>query len=221
MKIYKKIPLTKLIKQSYPKPAIEISEIQIEKLKSYGEILLAIIALSGLLTVVTVMPGALAALKIFQKLHLRKRLSYQQRTYKLAKTFYYLKKKGYVETIFKNNNWQVFITKKGNNRIRELKFDTISIPRPKFWDRKFWQIAADIPTKYRNGADAFRLKIKKLGLFPLQRTLWFYPFDPRKEIEFVSRFYGIESYVTAMRVDKLDPADRKNIKEHFQKIGLI
>jgi len=221
MRAYSKIPLAKLVKQSSSKPIVEISDIQIEKLKSYGEILLAVIALSGVLTVAVVMPGALGALRIFQKLQPRRRLNHQQKTCKVARTFYYLRKKGYIETIFEKNDWKIIITKKGNDRIRELKYETISIPKTKSWDGKFWQVAADIPTKYRSGADAFRLKIKKLGLFALQRTLWFYPFDPRKEIEFVSRFYGIEPFVTVMRIDKLDPADKKVVKEYFKEKNLI
>jgi len=200
---------------------VELSEIQIEKIKNYGEVLLVIIALSAVLTVTAVMPGALGALKIFQKVRFRKRLNYRQKTRKLTRTFYYLKKKGYIKTVLEQNKWKIIVTKRGRSRMNEIKYENMIIPKPKSWDGKFWQVAADIPTKYRNSADAFRLKAKKLNLFPLQRTLWFYPFDLRKEIEFVSYFYGIGPYVTIMRVDKLDPADKKVIKEYFKKAGLI
>jgi DNA-binding transcriptional regulator PaaX len=167
------------------------------------------------------MPCALWDLRIFQKLHLRKKLNYQQRTYKVARTFYYLKKRGYIRTVFEKNKWKVIVTRKGRDKIRGLRYEILSIPKSESWDGKFWQVAADIPTKYRSGADAFRIKIKKLGLFPLQRTLWFYPYDLREEIGFISRFYKIESFVTVMRVDKLDPADKKVIRGHFREAELI
>lgn len=221
MRTYQKLSLAKTIRMSSPKPIIDLSEDQIRRIKSYGEILLAVIALSTVFTVAAVMPGALATLKIFQKLKFRKRLDNNQKTLKITKTFYYLKRKGYIKTVWDNNRFIFIITKKGKRRINKLRYETLFIPRPKTWDGKFWQVAADIPTKYRNAADAFRSKIKKLGLFSLQRTLWFYPFDPRKEIEIVSKLHKIDLFVTVMRVDKLDAYDKRVIKNHFVKTGLI
>ncbi|MBM3256076.1 MAG: hypothetical protein FJZ04_01225 [Candidatus Moranbacteria bacterium] len=221
MRTYHKLSLAKAVKLSSPKPILELSESQIEQLRGYGKILLVVLALSSVLTIAAVMPGALAAIKIFQKLKLGEKSNYQQKTLKITKTFYYLRQKGYIKTFFERGEHRIVLTEKGLRRISELKYEALFIPKPKKWDRKFWQVAADIPTKYRSGADSFRLKVKKLGLFPLQRTLWFYPFDLRNEIDFASRFYRIESYVTVMRVDKLDPADKKTIREYFEEKGLI
>lgn len=221
MRFYKKASLAGSIKQVSSKPVIELSEIQIEKLNNYGEMLLAVIAISGVLTVAAVIPGAFAAFKIFQKIHLRKKFNYQEKTLKITKTFYYLKRKGYIKTYFEQNGLKIIITEKGKNRINKLKYESLSIPKPHHWDRKFWQVAADIPTKHRNAADAFRWKIKNLGLLSLQRTLWFYPFDPRKEIELISNYHNISPFVTVMRIDRLDPADERTIKEYFVKKEII
>ena len=77
--------------------------------------------------------------------------------------------------------------------------------------------AADIPTKnYRRGADMLRRKLKELGFFSLQRTLWFYPFDPRKELEYVVNSFGIANFVTLMEVSRLDRDDEEIMKKFFR-----
>jgi len=219
--MYRKNSIAGSLKKNSPKPTFELSEAQIEKLKSYGQVVLAILALASVLTVAAVAPGAIGALRPFLKLKGRKRMDYDKSISKVNKTFYYLRRKGYIKFHFQAGQYRIILTKKGKEKIKELSFNTIYIPKPTSWDGKFWQVAADIPTKYRIGADAFRRKIKELGFFALQRTLWFHPFDPRKEIEFVADFFGIASFVTVMKIDKFDPADEKLMKDYFQKNNIV
>lgn len=155
------------------------------------------------------------------KLQHKKKLSYKERTKKVTRTFYYLKENGYIKFFREKGGYKIILTKKGRAKARELNFNTITIKRPTVWDKKFWQVAADIPTKYRSGADVFRRKTKELNFFPLQRTLWFYPFDPRKEIELIAETCSISSFVTVMKIEKLDPSDEKIIREHFKKLDVI
>jgi hypothetical protein len=83
-------------------------------------------------------------------------------------------------------------------------------------------VAADIPTKdHRQGADLLRRKLKQMGFYPLQRSLWFYPFDPRPEIEFICREFGVANFVTVMEINRLDVQDEKLLKKHFSKLGKL
>ena len=83
-------------------------------------------------------------------------------------------------------------------------------------------MAADIPTKgYRQGADALRAKLKQMGFCPLQRTLWFYPYDPRKQLEVIVNHYGIGEFVTVMEISRMDIQDEKVLKKYFNLLRIF
>ena len=166
-------------------------------------------------------PNALQALELFEKKGEKRKLTHKEKRRKILKSFYYLKNQGSVKFIPKGDDFEVILTQKGKKKIKHMNFETLSIQREKQWDGKFWQVVADIPTKYKLGADAFRKKIKSMNFYPLQRTLWFYPYDPRMEIEFIAKNYGIEGFITAMKIEILDEWDERVLKNSFRKIGTI
>lgn len=60
-----------------------------------------------------------------------------------------------------------------------------------------------------------------MGFFPLQRTLWFYPYDPRSEVEFIITYYGIERFVTVMEIYRLDKDDESKMLSHFKELKIL
>lgn len=219
---YVKIPLAEAIKRALPEPAFRISEERLEKLKSFSKVLLGILAVAGIVSMVVLAPNALQALEIFQKRKNYKPLAPKRREAKLIKTFYYLKTKGFIEFRQKGEDYEITLTDTGKKQVRKLNLETLRVSKSQRWDGKFWQVAADVPTKkYRRGADALRAKLKQMGFYPLQRTLWFYPYDPRVEVEFIARFYGIGPFVTTMKVFELDASDERVLKKFFKRQGII
>ena len=222
MERYQKLPLSTLIAEATPKPFLELTEQQIEKLKTFSHVLLGILTGVTMLTMIVVAPNALQALELFEKGKGRKKLRHQEKVQKVTRAFYYLKDRGYIRLHRKGDDYEIRLTRFGKKQVKKLDLETLQIPKGRAWDGKFWQIAADIPTKdYKKGADVFRKKIKELGLYPLQRTLWFYPFDPRVEIEFVARSFGIGPFVTVMKIADFDPVDYRALKKHYKQSGLI
>jgi len=97
-----------------------------------------------------------------------------------------------------------------------MNFEDLQIRVEKSWNSHWWVVVSDVPKEFRYQADRFREKLKKMKLYPLQRTVWVFPFDPRDEIDFVSAYFGLDRYVTVMEVLKLDPADGQLIREYFE-----
>lgn len=224
MRKYSKLSVASLVGQAVPPdPKPVFSEKQIEKIKTFSNVLLGILAVGGILTVAVLAPNAIQALEIFErKRRGRKGLSAKEKKRRVARAFYYLKDHKFIRLKKKGDDYEIRLTKWGRKQVRKLDLATLEVARPKKWDGKFWQVAADIPTEdYRNAADAFRMKIKEIKFYPLQRTLWFYPFDPRTEIEFIARTYGIYTFVTVMKIDQLEPADEKTLKSYFREEGII
>lgn len=221
MKRYEKLAISEIVKRTAKKPLLELDEQGIEKLKNFTDVVLGILIVGGILTMTVLAPNALRALKLFEKKKGRKRISTPKSQKKIARAFYYLRQSGQVQFIRKGNDYEVVLTDKGKKRIKRLSFDTMKIKKDGKWDGQFWQVAADIPTEYRLGADAFRDKLKSMDFYSLQRTLWFYPYDPKVEIEFIARTYGIDSFVTVMKIASLDPSDENVLRTHFKQLGII
>lgn len=214
-----------IIRKSLPlekKP--RFTEEQIERFKSASAVALALIGVAGVVLLSAVAPNIFIAI---DKLFLKKRyphhkFSKREKDRKLADIFYYMKRSGQIKMKLTGKDILVSLSKRGWRRLEKLNFEAIQIPRPKIWDGNWWQVAADIPTKkYKRGADLLRQKLKDMKFYPLQRTLWFHPFDPRKEIEYIANYYNIGQFVTVMEINRLDKQDEDLLKDFFQKEKII
>ncbi len=182
--------------------------------------------LLGVLTVVGVVPIGLIAPNLFSSIaklsKTFKRLTKEQQVEKLTNSFYYLKRTGKITLENGLKGLFVRLTKKGKKKLTEIDYENLQIPHSIKWDKKWWQVAADIPTKeFKLAADAFRHKLLNMNFCSLQRSLWYYPFDPRKELEFVLTRFGLEKFVTVMEINRMDRQDEKILKMYFKKAGIL
>ncbi|MCL5666481.1 MAG: hypothetical protein M1383_01800 [Patescibacteria group bacterium] len=218
------ITLGTAVAQSLPdKRIIKLSQKQMQTLKTATEVTLAVVAAAGVVSVSVVAPNLFSAMGHFlPKGKKYSGYSHKQKAKKVAETFYYLKRTGLVRFRQSGTDWLLSLTDLGRRRLPKLEVDSLSVTKPKKWDGSWWVVAADIPTKdCRQGADLLRRKLKQLGFYPLQRTLWLYPFDPRREIEFISQAFGIARFVTVMKIAELDTQDLAVLKPYFKKLNLL
>ncbi|MBI4049836.1 MAG: hypothetical protein HY398_00100 [Candidatus Doudnabacteria bacterium] len=218
------IKLGNIIRRSLPQEkAPRFSPEQIEKIKTASGIALVIIAAAGVIAVSAVAPNIFIAIdKLFLRKHPNRRLSRKQREAKAIRAFYYLKKHKYIRMKRTKEDFKIFLTNLGEKKVRQLQFEQLRVPKPGHWNRKWWQVAADIPTEeYKWAADLLRQKLKDMNFFPLQRTLWFYPYDPRKEVEWIVQNYGIADFVTVMEINRLDKDDERKMEKFFGKEKIL
>jgi DNA-binding transcriptional regulator PaaX len=127
-------------------------------------------------------------LKAFRKWKRSK--SYNRR--KVYDAFYQLRKKGAIKIERKNHQIYISLTEEGKKLAGWLQIDALKIKRPKKWDKKWRIIVFDISELKRLYRDAFRGKLKELGFYPLQKSVWICPFDCRDEIELLREFFGLK-----------------------------
>ncbi|MEK7162131.1 MAG: hypothetical protein AAB729_05595 [Patescibacteria group bacterium] len=209
--------ITHLLKANLPKERdFSLSQEQVGKLRTASHVALALFAEVGVATISLVAPNLLQALKPLLKKKTRHGVGANRGQKDVARTFYYLKRHGYIKFRPVAGDVEVSLTNAGKERLQHINFQYLSVGKRTKWDCKWWQTAADIPTlSHRTGADLLRKKLKRMGFFPLQRSLWFFPFDPRAEIEFICRHYGIEQFVTVMEINRLDEEDENQLKNYF------
>jgi hypothetical protein len=95
------------------------------------------------------------------------------------------------------------LTDKGRLRALTYNFGEMVIEKEK-WDGKWRFVIFDIPEKLKSGRDALRKKIKKLGFYELQKSVFIFPYKCADEIAFIIEFFGIKKYVRHGTMDSID-----------------
>ena len=110
---------------------------------------------------------------------------------KVYDAFYKLRKEGCIKIEKRNRQIYITLTKEGRKKAGWLQIDTLKIKKPRRWDRKWRIVIFDIAQLKRLYRESFRGKLKELGFYPLQKSVWIYPFDCRDEIELLGDFFGL------------------------------
>lgn len=107
----------------------------------------------------------------------------------------------------KNNFRQdgvIEITPLGKKKLLTYSYDDVSIKKPKYWDGKWRIIIFDISEKKKLARMSVNQKLKELGFVALQKSTFIYPYDCRREIEFIKDYLNIKkelNYVVAEEID--------------------
>jgi len=106
--------------------------------------------------------------------------------------FYYLKRKGYLIVEKKNHRIYIRLTEKGKKKAKKFQIDDLKIKKQKKWDGKWRIVIFDIPQITRLTRDALRGKLKELGFYRLQQSVWICPFPCQKEVDLLRQFFGLD-----------------------------
>src|SRR3989344_3058978 len=210
--------LAAIVEKNLPKPLFELTPEQVSKLKDISAVILGVIAAAGVAAVSIAAHNALKLLKYLpDEKYSRGYYDKNKRAKrKITRGIYYLKTQGYVELIPHGDDFLMKITQKGRKKLQIVNFQTFTLPKEKKWAKTWWLILADIPVEYKSQIDSFRKKLKELGVFTLQKSVWAYPFNPRDELAFLTKYYGLEQYVITLEATNLDSEDEQNLKNYFK-----
>ncbi|MDP3901441.1 MAG: hypothetical protein Q8Q37_00485 [bacterium] len=90
-----------------------------------------------------------------------------------------------------NGTVKIIILHRGRELIRQYNLEDMKLRKPNKWDKKWRLIIYDIPVKQKRASDAFRAKMKNLGLYQLQKSIWVSPYECLSEIEFLCSVFNI------------------------------
>lgn len=109
----------------------------------------------------------------------------------LHNAFYRLLKEDCIDLSRKNHQLYIALTEKGKEKANWYQIDSLEIKRSKDWDNKWRVVIFDISQPQLIKREAFRGKLRKLGFYQLQKSVWIHPFDCRDEIELLREFFGL------------------------------
>lgn len=93
-----------------------------------------------------------------------------------------------------DGNLYLKLTDKGKKKVIAYKLDDLQIKKNKR-DGLLRVIAFDIPEKEKPAREFFRDKLKHMGLYQLQESVFYTPYECKNEIDFLRFELGIERYV--------------------------
>lgn len=106
-----------------------------------------------------------------------------------------LEKQKEIEVVKTKHGPALKVTQKGMVSALRFKLDEIEIKKPVKWDRKWRLVIFDISEKKRGLRNLLRDKLKDLGFYHLQESVFIYPFPCEAEIDFLRRVLGLEEEV--------------------------
>jgi len=135
--------------------------------------------------------------------------------YKIKRAISSLKNKRLVKIFYKNGQEFMEITQDGKKKVLFYELDEVKLKRSKNWDG-LWRVAAfDIPERHRKARMALSRKMREIGLLPLQKSLFLYPFDFIDEIDFIGEIFNVRKYISYFTVKKFPDKNQENFLKNY------
>lgn len=115
-----------------------------------------------------------------------------------------LKKRGYIALTKTQKGWLLKLLRRGEQRLNEIDFQNLKLQKQKLWDGKWRLYIFDIPEEQRTARDLLRRKLRQLGLYNVQRSVFAYPYDCRQELGMVSDHYKVTRFATYVETSFID-----------------
>lgn len=131
----------------------------------------------------------------------------------------YWQKRGYINRFIEKKEEYVELTPRGIDRFWAIAIEDLQIKRPKKWDGKFRVVIFDIKEKSRSSRDALRHKLRNLGFFQIQKSVYAFPFECANEIGALARRLLIDDSVLIMISDIIQGEEK--ILNFFLENGIL
>lgn len=138
----------------------------------------------------------------------------------VRESIYNLKRRKYVRWKYdkKKEGAVLELTAKGRKIFGKRSFDDVLIPNPRNWDGRWRFFLFDIPEKRRSFRNALRDKLKKIGFFQFQKSVWIHPFECENELQYICEYLGIKPYTIAFTA-KID--NDRILRRYFLRKGIL
>ena len=99
---------------------------------------------------------------------------------------------------------KLVLTEAGKKRALIYNLDKIKIKKPLMWDRLWRVVIFDIPEDKKKGRMALAGKLKDIGFYPMQKSVFIHPYECKDEVNFIVEIFDLAPYVRFFRVKNVD-----------------
>ena len=112
-----------------------------------------------------------------------------------------------------DGNVKIVLTKKGEKVSLVFNLDDIQLNKKK-WDGIWRLVMFDIPHAKKKAREALRAKLKTLGFYPIQKSVFLVPYECEKEIDFICSIFEVREHVLVLYVSGFEGEEK--LKHHFK-----
>lgn len=158
----------------------------------------------GVLSAVMVAPGLAKALPLLKKVDIAR----------INQELKRLKKRGLVEIVKRKNGLTAIkLTEEGKKKLARYNIDKLEIEKPKIWDGKWRIIIFDIPIQKNSARGLLRKKMKELGFYKLQASVFVYPYPCYEVVTFLREYFEVKAEVEFIEAENVESQDK--LLSHF------
>lgn len=105
-----------------------------------------------------------------------------------------------------NEDGSVMMTLTEKGKLVNLRYNIEKLKLPKLnkWDGLWRMVIFDIPEAKKKARDILSFKLKQLGFYPFQKSVFVYPYECQKELDFLIEFFELRPYVRLLKVKETD-----------------
>ena len=171
-----------------------------------GKIIISLALIGGILTVATVAPNVFSAFGKIINTNKKYKTFFNKKEFE--KTTKYLKRYKYIKIVKKKGDgdeeiYEIYLEKKGAQRVIKEGFNNLTIAKPEKWDGIWRMVMFDIPNKHKWAREGFREKLRQMNFYQVQESVFVYPYNCFKEIEFLCSVFNIVDCVRYAEIKKI------------------
>ncbi|MEM3373512.1 MAG: hypothetical protein QXF76_04825 [Candidatus Anstonellales archaeon] len=108
--------------------------------------------------------------------------------------------------IKENENGEIMmvLSDQGKKKILVRAIDNLKFKKQERWDGLWRIIIFDIPEKFKKIRNTLAQKLKSSGAYPLQKSVFIYPYDCKDDVDFIIEFLNLRKYVRFVLAKKID-----------------
>jgi DNA-binding transcriptional regulator PaaX len=96
------------------------------------------------------------------------------------------------------------LSEEGKKKILIYNVETLKLKRQDKWDGYWRVLIFDIPEKLKLVRKFLSKKLKEIGMYQLQKSVYVYPFECKDELDFIIEYFGLRPYVRFALVKEID-----------------
>lgn len=180
-----------------------------------GQTLLTLLLASGTLAVAATAPNVLGAIGRIGK----RRVYFHKKNFQ--REIGYLKKEKYVRAKRIRDPddqdieiTEIALTELGTKRAVMRALGELKMIKPQKWDRIWRVVIFDVPNRHKAARDGLRHRLKTLGFYRLQESIFVYPYPCDEELRFLASLYNIGDYIRIIEAGAIVRDD--DLKEYFE-----
>lgn len=139
--------------------------------------------------------------------------------YKISRQISNLKHLRLIEKFQEDKKMIIRLTPVGRKKAFKYLFKGYIPNLPKNWDKKWRIIIFDIPEDKKTLRDAIRFKLKQTGLYPLQKSVFVFPFDCQELVVSLKYGYDVGKNLQYIVADSIE--GEVNLVDYFIKQDIL